>query len=528
MSSVAVALPHRPRLGRGSLILLVVVASAVTIGVFVWLHKDVPLPYATFRGACERLRASGLPITERDWFCHPIPWTARAGFVMASLLAAAAFALPSAILVASGRRLAALAPLLVLPLVTHPALLYGYGLRWWEGTWPDGQIANVLVTLLLILVPAALVVVVRRPPVGPRVRISLIAGAAAAVACVLAVIPIRYLTDVMFGRHFATIGGTYDSRSLLWPAVAMALFAAILGADRRWWPWALAPVALLLSFAPAAALLVGPEGILDWSLFGAVVPLFLVGLICSVWRPLASAITDRLGRHVSSAPEESVMVAPTSMASDLVRPRPATVLNTLAAAVLCLSLVVFVADPLPAQLGTALPTYLGQRALVDDVRVRMNLGMAMDAMDRYRAEAGGYRGFDAEAATVIEPRLAWTDRPGGAATPLWMWVVTARRDEARVAGLSMSGNAFCLQRTPEGLTTGMASGGLGAVTAIRALQLAVSACGERSWTSSAIQVPQVETMCNGLDRSGGYLICRMVQVLSVDILRQTKPEGVVG
>jgi hypothetical protein len=68
MSSVAVPLPLRPRLGRGSLILLVVVATGVAIGVFVWLHKDVPLPYANFRGACERLRASGLPITDRDWF----------------------------------------------------------------------------------------------------------------------------------------------------------------------------------------------------------------------------------------------------------------------------------------------------------------------------------------------------------------------------------------------------------------------------------------------------------------------------
>ena len=99
-----------------------VLASAVAIGVFVLLHKDVPLPYATFRGACQRLRASGLPITDKDWFCHAIPWTKHAGFLVASLLAAAAFALPCAILAATGRRLAALAPLIVLPLVTLPTL----------------------------------------------------------------------------------------------------------------------------------------------------------------------------------------------------------------------------------------------------------------------------------------------------------------------------------------------------------------------------------------------------------------------
>ena len=90
------------------------------------------------------------------------------------------------------------------------------------------------------------------------------------------------------------------SASLLWPAVGMALFGALLGTDRRWWPWALAPVAVLLSFAPATAALVGPEGLQDWSLFGAVLPLFLVGLVASAWHLLAARATHEIIRAMTA------------------------------------------------------------------------------------------------------------------------------------------------------------------------------------------------------------------------------------
>jgi hypothetical protein len=56
---------------------------------------------------------------------------------------------------------------------------------------------------------------------------------------------------------------------------------------------------------------------------------------------------------------------------------------------------------------------------------------------------------------------------------------------------------------------------------------AKGACSPTPWSSAVLQAPPFDTMCDGLDRLGGYLICRMVQVLSVDILNQTKPEGVV-
>ena len=91
---------------------------------------------------------------------------------MASLLAAAAFALPCAILAATGRRLAALAPLLVVPFVTYPTLIYSYDIPWWQGTWPGGGVTNGAMTGLLVLVPAAILAATRRAPVARRAPVS--------------------------------------------------------------------------------------------------------------------------------------------------------------------------------------------------------------------------------------------------------------------------------------------------------------------------------------------------------------------
>jgi hypothetical protein len=521
MSSVAVPLPLRPRLGRGSLILLVVVATAVAAGVFVWLHKDVPLPYANFRGACDRLRASGLPITDRDWFCHAVPWTARAGFVAASLLAAAAYALPCAILAAAGRRSWAFAPVVGLTFTAYPELLYLNEPAWWQGTWPGGRVTGAALTMLLVVLPAAVIVFLRRTPATPRRRVSLIAAAATTTVCGLGLLPLRSITDALFERHFEAIGGTIGS-SLLWPAVVMCVFAAILGPDRRWWPWSLVPTAFLLSFGPSFALMVGGERLHNWSMFGAVLPLFVAGLLWSAWRPLAVRLTAVFGRRApmfEPAPTSGTMpLRPNSV-------RPTVALHAMAVGLLAISLIAFHEDPLLAQIGTALPTYLGVRTVAQDVRTHQNLLLAIEAMDRYRADLGTYRGFDAAAAGVMEPRLAWTERASVATEPLWMWIATARTDVARVAGLSGSGTAFCIQRSAGGLTYGE-SHATGAMK--DRLHAAVQTCGTTPWSPTVLRTPPFETMCDGLDPTGGYLICRMVQVLSVDILRQTKPEGVVG
>src|SRR5207247_1686599 len=77
--------------------------------------------------------------------------------------------------------------------------------------------------------------------------------------------------------------------------------------------------------------------------------------------------------------------------------RPVVVLNALAAAALAVSILMFQADPMPTRVGTSLPTFLGTRALDQDVRAKIDLREAITAMDGYRADHGTYTGFDAAA-----------------------------------------------------------------------------------------------------------------------------------
>jgi hypothetical protein len=56
----------------------------------------------------------------------------------------------------------------------------------------------------------------------------------------------------------------------------------------------------------------------------------------------------------------------------------------------------------------------------------------------------------------------------------------------------------------------MAGGPPDAVATSAPLRSAVSMCGTTRWSAAAVQAPPFETMCDGLDASGGYVICRMV------------------
>ena len=47
-------------------------------------------------------------------------------------------------------------------------------------------------------------------------------------------------------------------------------------------------------------------------------------------------------------------------------------------------------------------------------------------------------------------------------------------------------------------------------------------CGSTAWSDAAVPIVDRSTMCDGVDRSSGYLICRMVQVLITDTMRHTK------
>ena len=491
------------------------------------LDRKVPYAFSPSAGMCGRLRGAGLAITPADWFCQPLPWTARASYVSASLLLAIGFVLPCLVLAATGRRVTAIAPLLLAPALVLRGLVLND--HWWSGTWRDGTVEGGAVMLLLLLAPVAAAIVALRPSERPPRRDAVPLLVCAATWLLLA-IPIAGIVELAKGisvRHFEALGGTQDGSSMLLPAAgAMALFGSLLGPDRRWWPWSLVPVSVLLSAGPSMALIVGPVHLTDWSHFGAVVPLFAVGMVASAWRPLAGRVTGWIRR--GTEPTEAPTARPLTLV-DPNRVRPTVILNAVGAGVLIMSLVAFRGDPLPAQIGTAQPTYTGVRASTMDVRTRQLLHRALDDMEGYRAEQGSYRGFDAEVAAASDPALTWQSgvpaaADDGARIPeLTMGIVTASETTARVVAVSPTGNAFCIQRESGAIAFGVGPG-RNNVTSAEALDAALAACGSTPWTSQALRPFPVATLCTGMEEDLGYPICRMVQVVMTQTLERTGPE----
>ena len=295
----------------------------------------------------------------------------------------------------------------------------------------------------------------------------------------------------------------------------MAIFGSLLGPDRRWWPWSLVPTAILLSMAPSVALLVGRERLVDWSQFGIVLPLFLIGLVSSMWRPAALRLTRVIGGDQEEPPTE-----PSPIDADLEpqrRVRPAVVRNAIGVGLLEVSLVIFRGDPLPAQLSASIPTYLGARTVVEDLRTKLDLRRAMRVMDAYRATHGTYRGFDVSKGAAADPSIRWihgSPTQGGTGSPVAeVVIVSATNTEARLAAVSESTNGYCLQRSGGELSYGRASRFRGATPDPDVVAPAIAACGSTPWSAAAVRRFPVARMCDGLELSGGYLLCRASQAV---------------
>src|SRR5213593_3248724 len=89
-----------------------------------------------------------------------------------------------------------------------------------------------------------------------------------------------------------------------------------------------------------------------------------------------------------------------------------------------------------------------------DLRTKLDLRQAVAAMDAYRAAHGTYLGFDAVDGADAAPSLAWVDGArsdaSGRVPYLTMSVVSATDRRGRVAAVSASGTAFCLERVVRG------------------------------------------------------------------------------
>jgi hypothetical protein len=309
-----------------------------------------------------------------------------------------------------------------------------------------------------------------------------------------------------------------DAGAWIVPALAMATFGWLLGPDRRWWPWILAPIAVLLTGATMIVLMGTVEHVWNLSGFGAAMPYFGIGLICSCGRPLAVRLSRRRAADgVVPDAEPSTLNAPRVR-----RLRPSVLATAAAAAMLLVSATAFLLDPGPAHYAEAVPTYLGARTYVQDLRARSDLWRGMVAVSRYRDRYGSLTGFDATAARSVAPRVAWTDGVPTSPSQIGLSYLHARQGPTLVV-MSGTGTAFCARDQAGRITYGSGGGGDDASTGIQtapadAIAQAVAACGSTPFTASALRPFPIAHLCDGVDDEA-LIICRAVQSMLRTTLR---------
>lgn len=506
MATAAVSFA-RERSSRFRSTTAVLLLSAVAAGSYAWMRLPAAERYrAAFAAVCRQAH-----LQPQDWPCRVSSAGTLTAFLGGSLLIGLALAVPCTLLAATGRRATALIPLivalaglLVADVTTwftdrNPAhvllgvneMFGGSGGR--EPYWQAHAAQAVEVDIVLLSIPAvAIMLALRRPRREPGearparhatwVALAVCAGAAVVVAWAA---PRLHL----FPRIFDT--------EVLTPAAVMAAFGMLLGTDRRWWPWVLAPVAVLLSLGPAMAVMAIPSLFVAFTWFGAAVPFAVIGFVASLWRPLALRLSG-------GAREEAV-----ERPARVRRLRPGVVLNAGAAGLLVVSMLAYRFDPLPVQIAIALPTFLGERQFAQDVRAKMNLEEAIGAMDAYHAARDTYRGFDAATGETAVPELAWSERATG--ENLVVAVAAATASRAQVVAASGSGKVFCVQALADDVGGSTVTYGVG-----DGLGEARTNCGDTPWTPRATAMFPMETMCDGVVNET-IVICRAVQHL----LRET-------
>jgi hypothetical protein len=461
--------------------------------------------FESFRGWCTQVE-----MAPQDWPCAIGRTHIVIALVASSLLTGLALAVPGLLLAASGRRLTSLIPVTLGAVATGVTVVLSAGSGGGErlfgvnqsvigsgdpgGYWFAHSVLAAVVDLVLVSVPAIAIVLLVRPARRPRqIEIRRHASWVATFSVVD--------TIAIFRMALARVPG----EDLFVPATSftliatgtMALFGAMLGTDRRWWPWALVPAALFLSLGPTMAVALIPTNFTALTWFASVLPLAASGFIGSLWRPIALRFSGvRMVRPLTSPSPRTV--------------RPTPVLNAAAVAVLAVSLLAARYDPLPVELATSLPTFLGERVLAQDVRTMTNLWEAIAVAQRYGEDNGTFDGFDAAAGELAAPAFRWLDRVTH--QPLVLTVASADEDSIRFLAQSASGPMFCMQRTDDGVTYGSAEKRPPSEAGPTFAEAAMLACDSTPFTPQALAMFDVGAMCDGVDDQG-ILICRAVQKL---------------
>jgi hypothetical protein len=482
--------------------LVITAASMFSIVLFVAMRVKIAAPYPMFQGLCGRIHDANVGPVKLDWFCQPLPWTAHAATIAGLLLYALGFVIPGVVLAATGRRQTAFLPLLAAPVAVASGAFVE--LSWWtEGTWPGGALPTIAATILVMAIPVGAVMVAMRT----RRKEPAIPLAVSALSWLILAVPLAAVGRVSAGafeHHWASLGGTLGPTALRPGAVAaVLLFGALLGPDRRFWPWSIVLTAVFLSGAPSIMVAPAPWQLIDWSQFAGVVPLALLGIIASAWRPLAVWLTEHVARTDRQVPV--VVGGPAREARTF---RPALVANAAAAALLLISVIAFRADPLPDQLAIAAPTFAGLRVRAEDLQARVTLHDASLDLKRYASSNGSFSGFHPSSSPAGD--AVWVRHLSMGEELPQITVDLADGHRARLLALTMTGSVVCLDLDGGAMTYGSDEGRLGDIA--RTAAGARAACGDERWTAASLAPLPVHGMCDELEPYGGYDVCRAVEV----------------
>ena len=305
---------------------------------------------------------------------------------------------------------------------------------------------------------------------------------------------------IEWGAHTVLGAGLYLEGGWFIQGLVMVSFGLLLPVGRGRPLWTIAPVACLVSLGGPAAIAGTLYDFTAFTFFRAAVPLALMGFAGAA----ASAfIARQRGLPLEPGPERSR------------RFRPISIAYGVGFGALAVTTVMFALDPLPFQLATPLPTYLGARDRVVELRSRLTLDEALGVATRYRAAHGSFEGFDAESASDLSPSLLWDDGvPGEAATfdsDLTVRVVSST-DERIELVLVRPETTYCV-RTSSGAspTYGTAATGRPRHRALTA----IGTCGVRSWTSDLLRPFPIDGLC---DDAPDIVLCRMAQKNLRDII----------
>ena len=526
--------------------LLVGLVSAVAFGAYALMRVDSGRAIqGSFAGWCARLG-----MQPQDWPCRVTGSHTLVLYLAGSLTVGLALAVPCAVLAATGRRLAALLPVLV-PIGAAGLWAMTSYLTYMEphavgspylGMWPTlasseprafwfthAMLASI-VDLILLTAPALAIVTLVRPRrerAAPRhARRWTVASL---VICSVASGAAVWLLLILGHRLAPSESGFVLTEPGAWvvPVSTMAVFGWLLSTDRRWWPWVIVPVAVLLTGATATALMSSVSRIDSFGAFGEAIPYAAVGLIFSLGEPLAR----RLSRHAGAEPDPLGGIGSAGRTAPR-RLRPAVALNAGAVTLVLFALTAFRFDPAPVEYQTAVPSYFEVRVHAQDLRTKLNLQLALGALGSYRDANGGYEGFDAAAGERAVPALAWAD---GIPTQvdrfsppaLVVGVLEASSGRAELVSLSDSGRAFCVRTGGSNGTTYGAGGRdwpSGMPDPAVSFARAVASCGAAPWTPNVLRPFPVASLCVGAD-DGSIIMCRATQRAIRETMRNVAPSG---